>query len=210
MTQMNSKIMSNHKQSFIFMISGFLVTTSLLLTSTTFAQTDPNGTWLDQEENWNKPNNSIPKAPIETATNFEACQHTIRPAVLPEDKLVQAAGWTLTDAAQIYGSTTMITGMTDADGMCRPMNFQVFVFTNGQFSGTLSPIPMTSRTDGSVFKVDLYREGMIDASFNRYLPTDAQCCASCESRIFYQVNTDTDTPFLVPQLPADTYDRSSS
>ncbi|EAZ92569.1 hypothetical protein CY0110_23421 [Crocosphaera chwakensis CCY0110] len=202
--------MSKQKQSLIFIIPGFLVTTSLLLTSTTFAQTNPNGSWLDQEENWNKPNNSIPKAPVETATNFESCQHTIRPAVLPEDKLVKAAGWTLANAAQIYGSTTIITGMTDADGMCRPMNFQVFVFTDGKFSGTLSPIPMTSRTDGSLFKVDLYRESMIDASFNRYLPTDAQCCASRESRIFYQVNTNTDAPFLVPQFPANTYDRSSS
>ncbi|WP_198648239.1 LppP/LprE family lipoprotein [Cyanothece sp. BG0011] len=204
---MNFKLMSQHKQFLVLIIPGFLVTSSLLLTTTSFAQTNPNGSWLDQEENWNQPNNSIPKAPVETATNFESCQQTIRPAVLPEDKLVEDAGWTLTNAAQIYGSTTIITGMTDTDGMCRPMNFQVFVFTDGQFSGTLSPIPMTSRTDGSLFKFELYREGMIDASFNRYLPTDALCCASRESRIFYQVNTNTDRSFLVPQLPADTYDR---
>jgi hypothetical protein len=124
-----------------------------------------------------------------------------------EDKLVEAAGWTLTNAAQIYGATTLVTGMADADGMCRPAAYQVFVFTNGGFSGTLSPIPMDARTDGSLFELDLYREGMIDASFNRYQTGDAQCCASRESRLFYEIDTSTNPPVLVPQLPASTVDR---
>ena len=126
-------------KSLLPIIPGLLTITSLLLTSTTVAQTDADGSWLDQDNNWNKTNATIPKAPVETANNLDNCQHTIRPAILPEDQLVKAAGWTLTNAAQIYGSTTLVTGMTDADGMCRPMNFQVFVFTNGKFSGTLSP-----------------------------------------------------------------------
>jgi hypothetical protein len=90
------------------------------------------------------------------------------------------------------------------------MDFQVFVFTNGKFSGTLSPIPMDSRTDGSLFKLELYREGMIDASFNRYVPGDAQCCASGESRVFYKVDTQSKPPSLVPQLPAATVRNSAS
>jgi hypothetical protein len=46
-----------------------------------------------------------------------------------------------------------------------------------------------------------------DASFNRYQPGDAQCCASRESRLFYEVDTSTNPPVLVPQLPASSVDR---
>lgn len=179
----------------------------MLQASPATAESNPSGTWLDGDLNWNQVGASLPQAPAQEGDNLATCQHTVRPAVLPEDKLVEAAGWTLTDAAQIYGATTLVTGMADADGMCRPFEYQVFVFTNGKFSGTLSPIPMNSRTDGSLFKLNLYREGSIDASFNRYGPGDPQCCASRESRLFYKVDTKTNPPLLVPQLPADTYRR---
>lgn len=197
-------------QSFLPLIPGVLAMTTMVLGSTALAQRAPSGTWLDQKINWNQPNAPIPKAPAQEGNNFANCQHTVRPAVLPEDKQVQAAGWTLTDAAQIYGATTLVTGMANADGMCRPMDFQVFVFTKGKFSGTLSPIPMSSRTDGSLFRLDLYREGMIDASFNRYVASDPQCCASKESRVFYKVDSPSQSPVLVPQLPADTTTRPTS
>lgn len=123
---------------------------------------------------------------------------------MPEDKLVEAAGWVLTGAAQIYDNTTIIMGMSDADGMCRPLGYQVFVFSQGKFAGTLSPIPMDSRTDGSLIQVELYRDGYLSVSFNRYQPDDALCCASGKSRLFYQVNTSETSPLLVPQLPAAT------
>jgi hypothetical protein len=181
-----------------------------LLASSASAESDPSGNWLDNNLNWNRAGAPLPLAPKQEGNNLANCQHTVRPAALPEDKLVEAVGWTLTDAAQIYGATTIVTGMADADGMCRPMDFQVFVFTNGKFSGTLSPIPMDSRTDGSLFKLELYREGMIDASFNRYAPSDAQCCASGKSRVFYRVDTQSQPPLLVPQLPADTVRNSAS
>lgn len=168
------------------------------------AKSEPDGTWLDGDLNWNQAGASLPKPPTQEGNNLNLCKHTIRPAVLSEDKIVESAGWTLTDSAQIYGATTIITGMADVDGMCRPLDYQVFVFTNGEFSGTLSPIPMDSRTDGSLFQVNLYREGFISAFFNRYQPTDALCCASGKSRLFYNVDTKVNPPVLVPQLPANT------
>jgi hypothetical protein len=142
---------------------------------------------------------------LQEGNNLANCTHTIRPAALPEDELVEKAGWTLTNAAQIYGATTIVTGMTDADGMCRPFDYQVFVFTKEKFSGTLSPIPMDSRTDGSLLNLNLYREGLIDASFKRYAPDDPLCCASKKSRIFYEVKMQNGQPVLVPKLPADTF-----
>ncbi len=194
-------------QRFPFLVSGSLGLASLLLAPAGLAQVEPSGAWLDETVNWNQVGASIPRAPVFEATNLENCQHTVRPAVLPEDEQVESAGWTLTDAAQIYGNTTLVTGMANADGMCRPLAYQVFVFTNGQFSGTLSPMPMNSREDGSLFDLDLYREGYIDASFNRYQPEDALCCASGESRLFYEVDAASSPPVLVPQLPGSTVER---
>lgn len=166
---------------------------------------NPSGTWLDQDVNWNTPGAALPTAPDLGDGNLEFCEHTIRPAALPEDEQVEAAGWTLTRAAQIYGDTTVITGMADADGMCRPLQYQVFVFTAGEFSGTLSPTPMDSRTDGSLIDATLYRDGFLDAEFNRYEPDDALCCASAKSRLFYEIDRSGDAPVLVPSLPANTF-----
>ncbi len=189
------------------LVLSWLVVNPLGQVSTLLAQNEPSGTWLDGNTNWNISEASIPQAPQQDGNNLSNCQHTLRTAALPEDKLVEAAGWTLTDSAQIYGATTLITGMANADGMCRPFVYQVFVFTKGKFSGTLSPIPMNSRTDGSMFKLNLYREGMIDASFNRYSPDDAQCCASRESRLFYRVEEENNSSILRAQFPAQTVSR---
>jgi len=186
---------------------GLFVLVSLLLAPIAVAAPSQDGTWLDEETNWNTPGAAIPQAPAQDGSNLENCEQTVREASLLEDALVEAAGWTLTGPAQIYDDTTLITGMANADGMCRPFQYQVFVFTDGEFSGTLSPLVMDSRTDGSLVDFDLYREGMIDATFNRYQSGDAQCCASRESRIFYAVEDTDEGSVLVPQLPANTYDR---
>ncbi|ELS05509.1 hypothetical protein Xen7305DRAFT_00052550 [Xenococcus sp. PCC 7305] len=191
-------------KSFPYLISGSLALTTILLNSSSLmAQTDPSGDWLNRDVNWNTAKVSIPQAPPQNGSNLPNCQHTVRNPVLPEDKLVGAAGWTLTGAAQIYGTTTIVMGMANADGMCRPLDYQVFVFANGDFAGTLSPIPMDSRTDGSLFDFNLYRDGFINASFNRYSPDDALCCASGESRVFYEVSTQDGMPLLIPQLPVE-------
>ncbi|MBF1999627.1 MAG: LppP/LprE family lipoprotein [Synechococcales cyanobacterium M58_A2018_015] len=179
----------------------------MLLPPLALTQTESSDSWLDgntNTTNWNQAGAAIPQAPAFEGSNLPACEHTVRQATLPEDELVQAAGWVLFGAAQIFNSTTVITGMANADGMCRPLSYQVFVFTNGEFSGTLSPIPMNSRTDGSMANVNLYREGSLSASFNRYMPEDALCCPSGKSLLFYEVQIEADAPVLVPQWPATT------
>ena len=191
-------------KSWLSIFPGSLVLASMLLAPMSLAQTEPSGTWLDEVTNWNEAGAAMPQAPEQDGSNLTECEHTVRPAALPEDDLVMAAGWSLTGAAQVYGDTTVIMGMANADGMCRPLAYQVFVFTAGEFSGTMSPVPMDSRTDGSLFDLNLYNEGSLDASFNRYTPEDALCCASGQSRLFYQVETESDSPVLVPGLPADT------
>ncbi|GAB4442381.1 MAG: LppP/LprE family lipoprotein [Cyanobacteria bacterium J069] len=168
---------------------------------------DPSDSWLDENTpNWNQPSAAIPTAPQpEGGDNLEYCTQSFRQATLPEDALVQAAGWTLTGAAQVFNDTTVIMGMANADGMCRPLSYQVFVFSQGAFVGTLSPVLMDSRTDGSVFSVDLYGADELSARFSRYESSDPLCCASRESRVFYEIQTEGDTVILVPNLPAATF-----
>lgn len=190
------------------LIPGSLVLVSMLLLPQAQAQDSQDGTWLDGDTNWNTVGAPLPQAPAQDGSNLENCEQTFRSAALYEDALVEGAGWTLTGPAQIYGDTTVITGMANADGMCRPFQYQVFVFTDGVFSGTLSPIVMDSRTDGSLFDFNLYGEGKLSASFNRYAPDDALCCASGESGLFYEVDTTQAVPVLVPQLPASTTERT--
>jgi hypothetical protein len=60
------------------------------------AQTDPSGTWLDTNPNWNTPGADLPQAPIyPDGNNLPNCDIGVRTATLPEDALVEAAGWTL-------------------------------------------------------------------------------------------------------------------
>ncbi|MGF1535542.1 MAG: LppP/LprE family lipoprotein [Elainellaceae cyanobacterium] len=188
----------------IAVLFGIALALPITVGTTALAQSYPSGDWLDETINWNSPDGVIP-SPIDIGgNNLEQCALTIRPAALPEDQIVEAAGWTLTGAAQIYGGTTIVTSMSDTDGMCRPLGYQVFVFVGGDFAGTLSPIPMDSRTDGSLFQQDLYREDFLAARFNRYSPEDPLCCASGESRLFYEIEYQGDAAVLVPQFPADT------
>ena len=166
---------------------------------------DPSGAWLDEDTNWNQADADIPQAPTYAdGNNLENCGRTFRQATLPEDDLVEAAGWTLSGPAQVFNDTTVVTAMADADGMCRPLDYQVFVFSDGEFAGTLSPILMDSRTDGSLYNVDLYNENNLRASFNRYTPDDPLCCASGQSWLFYTIEAADDGPVVMPQLPADT------
>ncbi|MFM7427163.1 MAG: LppP/LprE family lipoprotein [Elainella sp.] len=187
-----------------FLCSSALLLAAMLLPPLALAQTASSDSWLDGNTNWNQAGATIPQAPEQEGNNLPNCQQGLRRATLPEDQLVTAAGWTLSGAAQTYNDTTVITGMANADGMCRPLQYQVFVFTKGMFSGTLSPTPMDSRTDGSLFNVDLYRDGYLSASFNRYDASDPLCCPSRESLMLYEVKPEGNAAVVVPQLPAST------
>lgn len=182
------------------------VTSLVLVFSFVFpiAQAQADGDWLDRSANWNRRFGDIPQAPNPTETNLANCAVNNRRATLPEDRSIELAGWTLYGHAQTFGSTKVISAMADADGMCRPLSYQVFVFNNGNFVGTLSPRVMNSRTDGSLVNFNLYRENYIVATFNRYTPQDALCCASGQSRVIYQLDVTGNQPILVPKLPAET------
>jgi hypothetical protein len=122
----------------------------------------------------------------------------VRRAATADDEAVQRAGWLLVGPLQTFSGTTIITGTSDFDGMCRPVRYQLFAFVDGAFAGTLSPVLMTSRTDGAQSRLYLYRAGELAAEFLRYTDADPLCCPSRVSRVEYRAERDARGPVLVP------------
>lgn len=156
--------------------------------------------WLDASKptGWNKAGAAIPKAPAGDASNFPRCSGQIRKPATREDKAVVAAGWRLFGPYQLFNGTSVVAAMSGADGMCRPVGYQEFVFVGGTFAGTLAPKPMDSRTDGSIEQVMLYDPSSITAPFLRYTEQDPLCCASRTSSVTYSITRTSKGPVVTP------------
>src|SRR5262245_62057315 len=74
--------------------------------------------------------------------------------------------------------------------MCRPRQYQTFVFVQGAFAGTLSPQPMNSRTDGALSQVSLQINPRLTAEYLRYAEKDALCCPSRTTRVVFEITKD--------------------
>jgi hypothetical protein len=107
----------------------------------------------------------------------------------PTDQAVRTAGWFLFgDPDQPFPDTTIVKADTAVDGMCRPWGYQFFVFVNGTFAGALSPVPMNSRTDGSLVRVEAAGDDQLATHYNRYAPPDPLCCPSRTSTVTYRLD----------------------
>lgn len=142
--------------------------------------------WLDQPlRNWNT-SSVVPTAPrgnIDTR-----CREQIRTPETIAERAVTRAGWNLFGATYTYSPVTIVWGMAAADGQCRPNQYNVFVFVNNRFAGTLSPQPVDSRTDGAFGKIELFK-GTATAEFARYTSSDALCCPSQTSLVSFTIPT---------------------
>jgi heat shock protein HslJ len=107
-----------------------------------------------------------------------------------EDARVRDQGWHLIDAYQGGWHVLVIPATASYDGMCRPLQYQHFVFVGGAFAGTLSPQPMNSRTDGALSRVWLQNEKQLIAEYLRYDPSDALCCPSRTTRVVFDIPKD--------------------
>ena len=113
--------------------------------------------WLDGSKpvSWNKPGMSIPSAPRNSEGVDPRCRTTSRLPELDADKSLRNRGWDLFGAYQGGWQVLVIGATASYDGMCRPQQYQEFVFVRGVFAGTLSPQLMASRTDGALSRVYL-------------------------------------------------------
>jgi len=116
------------------------------------------------------------------------CREMARPADSLADRALTRAGWYLTGPAQTFGSTTLVMAMAGADGQCRPDLYNAFVFVSNRFAGTLAPRPMSPRSDGSLSRAFLYSATNASGEFSRYTSSDALCCPSRTSTVYYNIS----------------------
>lgn len=175
-----------------------------LATSLAYGQADSApGAWLDKTlTSWNQAGAALPQAPArvpaEKASIPQSCLKFARKPSSAADRQVIKAGWTLFSPAQKHSNVAVVTAMSDVDGMCRPMGYQSFVFVNGKFAGTLSPVPMSSRTDGALGNVRFNAPGQMTAEFVRYTDSDPLCCPSRTGTITYRIDSAGSNSLITP------------
>jgi hypothetical protein len=165
----------------------------------------PSPTWLDRPlVNWNTALSKIPP-PRPADESVAEVSKRCSPAALRTtagERALAAAGWIpfrVFDRQILERDVEIIGGMFAADGMCRPMRFNVFVFVNGRLAGTLSPELMDSRTDSSIGgAIRLSADDLIDAGFARYQDKDALCCPSSHVTVRYHIDRKVMPPVVVP------------
>jgi len=163
------------------------VFTALTLAGAVMAQSS----WLDRplNNNWNRGDGIVPTAPRSAEAIDARCREQVRNPESLVDRSVTRAGWSLFGAAQTFGSVTLVNGMAGADGMCRPTQYNTFVFVSNRFAGTLSPTVMNSRSDGALGTARLSSPTSIAADYSRYTSSDALCCPSRASSVSFTVTS---------------------
>jgi hypothetical protein len=162
--------------------------------------------WLDAKPvaNWNKPGAAIPRGPKSGfADEIAECEKRGAEEVkksppTPETRQVTAAGWRVATVDKRMGDTVVVLAMNGLDGMCRPMDYQYFVFVNGRFAGTLAPRPMHSRTDGSGWLEEKPGARRFTAEFARFRKQDPLCCPHRTSTVSYEIRETGGAPLVVP------------
>ena len=108
-------------------------------------------------------------------------------------------GWFLTRASETSDRIAIVIGSTAVDGMCRPLGYQGFVFVDGRFAGTLSPVPMDARSEGAETQATIEGPAEVRATYARYRREDPLCCPSRTSVVKFGLEQDPRGPVLVPR-----------
>lgn len=161
------------------------------------------GSWLDAPPRpWSSAGMAIPAAPPANPAIWPPCRAQERAPTGAEEQQVAAAGWRLTSywATQRAGEVTLVMATVNHDGMCRPWDYNAFVFAATTFAGTLAPEPMHARTTGALDEAALLPDGRIAATFRRYAPNDPLCCPSLPAaHVIYRLDATPGGPVVVPE-----------
>jgi LppP/LprE lipoprotein len=144
---------------------------------------------------------SIPSAPQGDKNPDPRCRELARSPQSDEDGQLRTRGWDLVGPPSEAQQIRVVAGSADYDGMCRPRQYQYFVFTRGRFVGTLSPHLMDSRTDGAIGRVTIEGDGRLKAEYARYGATDPLCCPSRTTTVVFSIEKD---PPVIRALSATT------
>src|SRR5690606_27401702 len=113
-----------------FMAPLVAVVVGLTAAGTALGQT---ASWLDHPtpSAWNTPSQPMPAPPAVRGNADPRCRDSARPPQLAEDKLVRERGWDLAGSFHGGWQIVVIRGAAAYDGMCRPLQYQAFVFVRG-------------------------------------------------------------------------------
>lgn len=159
------------------------------------------GFWLDRlPAGWNAAGGAIPPAPRIDADppDTPRCPGLVRSAATAAERAVVAAGWWLIGPAQDLDDLVVLRGGAAVDGMCRPLGYQGFVFVEGRFAGTLSPVAMNARTDGAERLIIVASHRRLLVEYSRYRPIDPLCCPSAIAVVTFDIDRHVLGPVAVP------------
>ena len=184
--------------------------TSLVALALIAAPASAQTIWLDQPiEQWNQPGMPMPLVQRSgTEPQLDPrCMLVARSAETSMDAAVTDAGWTLFNPYEAGWGIALLFGLSDYDGMCRPMGYHVFIFVDGTFAGTLAPIPSMARSDGALTRdARIESASRLGAVFVRYALEDPLCCPSRpSSAVSYRVERTPEGPVVlvdrITQIP---------
>jgi hypothetical protein len=158
------------------------------------------GGWLDAEPpmRWNAARAPLPGASAGfTANTTPACAGETRTAESDEDRAVVAAGYYLAGQYVAGWDLKAILGASGFDDVCGPLDYNYFIFANGIFAGTVSPVVMNSGTDGAAVDVRIVGSDQLTVRFLRSGPGDQSCCPSRESTGTYSISRLPGSPVLL-------------
>jgi hypothetical protein len=146
--------------------------------------------WLDNPSpvNWNVSGAPVPLAPPPEMPVDPRFAERNRSPETPADEQLVAAGWQLFTGYQAGWGIMVVPATSGFDGMGRPWGYQMFVFVNTVYAGTLSPTLMNARTDGALIQASVTDFNSISADFQRYASTDALCCPSGSALVLYDIS----------------------
>lgn len=158
------------------------------------------GAWLDRPlVNWNTRSTELPPpvAAIDREELQTRCPNLLRQPNSHIERELVDAGWLLYGSLQSFGLTRVVTTLSSADSMCRPLGYQAFVYFGDSYAGTLSPDAMDSLTNGALTTIRLISASSISAEFARYKQDDSSCCPRRISYVTYEASSD-EPRFIVP------------
>jgi hypothetical protein len=101
------------------------------------------------------------------------------------------------DQAIARDGVEIVGGMTAASPGCEPERFNLFVFVDGTFAGTVAREVMMPARDGAAGAVRITGADTMTVEFARYKPGDPECCPSSRERVTYRVEKTSAGPTLV-------------
>ena len=173
--------------------------------------------WLDLPMgDWNNASTAIPAAPASVTSDqeWDRCPDWVRRPSGAMEQGLAAQGWRPFGQKREFEKLRVIQAMSSLDGMCRPMNYQAFLFQGRRFVGTIAPSPMDSRTDGALdavafpaanhIKIDVHGY-VLTAYFRRYKAADAACCPSAMTTVNYVLVGPSSASHLVARTATTTH-----